>query len=64
MARDDGESAVGGDRNRLLKWAELYARLAMVARKPETSARLEMLARRFAAQADNAPPRPGASHGR
>ena len=51
MARDDLESAGGGDRNRLLKWADLYARLASVARKPETAARLDLLARRFAAEA-------------
>jgi hypothetical protein len=34
MARDDLESAGGGDRNRLLKWADLYARLASVAGRP------------------------------
>ena len=56
MARDDLESTGGDDRNRLLKWAHLYARLASVARNPETAARLDVLARRFAAQADGGAP--------
>jgi len=56
MARDDLESTGGDDRNRLLKWADLYARLASVARNPETAARLDTLARRFAAQAGGGAP--------
>jgi hypothetical protein len=57
MARDDLETSSGGDRNRLLKWADLYARLASVARSPETAKRLDVLARRFAAEAGRPPPR-------
>ena len=55
MARDDLETS-SGDRNRLLKWADLYARLASVARSPETAARLDTLARGFAARASGGAP--------
>ena len=39
----------------LAKWADLYQRLASVARKPDTSVRLLRLADRFAGEAARLP---------
>ncbi len=57
MTLDLVRSLGGEDRNRLLRRADLYFRLASLARNPETAARLDGLARRFSAEAATpAPP--------
>ncbi len=51
MTSDLVRSLGGEDQKRLLRRADLYFRLASLARNPETAARLDGLARRFSAEA-------------
>ena len=50
------DTRVAADAEKLRRRADLYRRLASLARNPDTAGRLTQLAQRFAAQADETRP--------